>query len=188
MVAVNNKDIRRRERGEARIERSLELLPAVRASGAECAVSAGGIADERVAARLLDAGYDALLVGTALLCGMPRTASIEEGEVVRGASAFHAVSGSVTAAARARSIGCRETDKVRATETVGHRARNPSISALRDRPRPVDGAMPEGVCPLSVDMPESIGQAPTYAPPRPRETVREGPEPTGVISYVLRGP
>ena len=82
MVAVNNKDIRRRERGEARIERSLELLPAVRRSGAECAVSAGGIADERVAARLLDAGYDALLIGTALLRGMPRTASIEEGEVV----------------------------------------------------------------------------------------------------------
>ena len=35
VVAVNNKDIRRRERGEARIERSLELLPAVLRSGAE---------------------------------------------------------------------------------------------------------------------------------------------------------
>jgi indole-3-glycerol phosphate synthase len=69
VVAVNNKDIRRRERGEARIERSLELLPAVRRSGAECAVSAGGIADPQAAARLLDAGYDALLVGTALLGG-----------------------------------------------------------------------------------------------------------------------
>ena len=70
VVAVTNKDIRRRERGDAQIERSLDLLPAVLRSGAECAVSAGGIADE-VAARLLDAGYDALLVGTSLLRGMP---------------------------------------------------------------------------------------------------------------------
>ena len=79
VVAVNNKDIRRRERGEARIERSLELLPAVVRSGAEFAVSAGGIADPHAATRLLDAGYDALLIGTALLRGMPRTASTEAG-------------------------------------------------------------------------------------------------------------
>jgi indole-3-glycerol phosphate synthase len=67
VVAVTNKDIRRRERGDAQIERSLSLLPAVLRSGAECAVSASGIAGPEIAARLLDAGYDALLVGTALL-------------------------------------------------------------------------------------------------------------------------
>jgi indole-3-glycerol phosphate synthase len=67
IVAVSNKDIRRRERGEAQFERSLALLPAVLGSGADCAVSASGIADPDTAARLLDAGFDALLIGTALL-------------------------------------------------------------------------------------------------------------------------
>lgn len=67
VVAVSNKDIRRRERGEPKIERSLSLLPAVLASGADRAVNASGIAGPDVAARLLDAGFDALLIGTALL-------------------------------------------------------------------------------------------------------------------------
>ena len=67
VVAVTNKDIRRRERGDAQIERSLSLLPAVLRSGAECAVSASGIAGPEIGARLLEAGYDALLVGTSLL-------------------------------------------------------------------------------------------------------------------------
>jgi indole-3-glycerol phosphate synthase len=67
VVAVSNKDIRRRERGEPRIERSLALLPAIRRSGADLAVSASGIARPQVAARLLGAGYDALLIGTGLL-------------------------------------------------------------------------------------------------------------------------
>ena len=69
VVAVTNKDIRRRERGDAQIERSLSMLRAVRRSGADCAVSASGIAGPEVGARLLDAGYDALLVGTSLLAG-----------------------------------------------------------------------------------------------------------------------
>jgi len=68
VLAVNNKDIRRRERGDADIGRSLSLLPAIRDAGAGCAVSASGIACPDVAARLLDAGFDALLVGTGLLC------------------------------------------------------------------------------------------------------------------------
>jgi len=67
VVAVTNKDIRRRERGDAQIERSLSLLPPVLRSGADCAVSASGIAGPEIAARLLAAGYDALLVGTSLL-------------------------------------------------------------------------------------------------------------------------
>lgn len=67
VVAVSNKDIRSRERGEPRIDRSLALLPAVRRSGADLAVSASGIAGPDDAARLLEAGFDALLIGTALL-------------------------------------------------------------------------------------------------------------------------
>lgn len=67
VVAVNNKEIRRRERGTADVERSLSLLPAIRRAGAGCAVSASGIGDPVVAARLLDAGFDALLVATGLL-------------------------------------------------------------------------------------------------------------------------
>jgi len=67
VIAVNNKDIRQRERGTADIDRSLSLLPAVRRAGAGCAVSASGIGDPAVAARILDAGFDALLVATGLL-------------------------------------------------------------------------------------------------------------------------
>jgi indole-3-glycerol phosphate synthase len=67
VVAVSNKDIRRRERGEPQIERSLALLPAVLRAGADLAVSASGIGGPDVAAHLLDAGFDALLIGTGLL-------------------------------------------------------------------------------------------------------------------------
>jgi indole-3-glycerol phosphate synthase len=66
-VAVNNKDIRRRERDAADLGRSLALLPAVAATGTPCPVSASGIDRPAVAARLVTAGYAALLVGTALL-------------------------------------------------------------------------------------------------------------------------
>ncbi|MFE2044241.1 indole-3-glycerol-phosphate synthase [Streptomyces sp. NPDC059477] len=67
VVAVNNRDIRNRERGGADTGRSRRLLPAVRATGSRCPVSAGGIDDPREAAALLSAGYAALLVGTGLL-------------------------------------------------------------------------------------------------------------------------
>ncbi|MEU2563287.1 indole-3-glycerol-phosphate synthase [Streptomyces longispororuber] len=67
VVAVNNKDIRTRERGDADLDRSHRLLPAVRRTGSPCPVSAGGIDDPLVAARLLTAGYAGLLVGTRLL-------------------------------------------------------------------------------------------------------------------------
>ncbi len=67
VVAVNNKDIRDRERGAADIERSLRLLPAVQRTGTPCPVSASGIDGAGVAARLLDAGFGGLLVGTGLL-------------------------------------------------------------------------------------------------------------------------
>jgi indole-3-glycerol phosphate synthase len=66
-VAANNKDIRRGERGEANIQRSIALLPAIRRSGVACTVSASGIDSPDVGALLLAAGYDALLVGAGLL-------------------------------------------------------------------------------------------------------------------------
>ena len=67
VVAVNNKDIGRRERGAADIARSLRLLPEVRDTGTPAPVSASGIVDPSVGAQLLDAGYAGLLVGTGLL-------------------------------------------------------------------------------------------------------------------------
>ncbi|TDC43481.1 indole-3-glycerol-phosphate synthase [Micromonospora sp. KC213] len=67
VVAVNNKDIRLRERGDADMDRSRKLLPAVLGTGTSCPVSASGIDDPWVAADLLSAGYAGLLVGTHLL-------------------------------------------------------------------------------------------------------------------------
>lgn len=67
VVAVNNKDITTRERFPGDLGRSTDLLPAVLRTGTRCAVSAGGITDPRRAARLLDAGFTGLLIGTGLL-------------------------------------------------------------------------------------------------------------------------
>jgi indole-3-glycerol phosphate synthase len=67
VVAIANKEIRMREQGPASLERGLALLPAARGTGARCIVSASGIETPSVAADLLAAGFDGLLVGTALL-------------------------------------------------------------------------------------------------------------------------
>ncbi|WP_030244656.1 indole-3-glycerol-phosphate synthase [Streptomyces sp. NRRL S-350] len=67
VVAVNNKDIRTRERDRGDLTRSLRLLPALRAAGCRVPVSASAITDPADAARLLDAGYAALLIGTSLM-------------------------------------------------------------------------------------------------------------------------
>ncbi|MER5971853.1 indole-3-glycerol-phosphate synthase [Streptomyces sp. NPDC002055] len=67
VVAVNNKDIRRRERGPEGPERSHALLPAVLATGTPVPVSASGIRTPEEARGLLGAGYRALLIGTGLL-------------------------------------------------------------------------------------------------------------------------
>lgn len=67
IVAVNNKDIRDRERDCGDIERSLQLLAAVAASGTPCPVSASGIHRPQAAAHLVNSGYAGLLIGTALL-------------------------------------------------------------------------------------------------------------------------
>ncbi|MFF2521226.1 beta/alpha barrel domain-containing protein [Streptomyces liangshanensis] len=67
VIAVNNKDIKAKERDRGDLDRSLALLPALRASGTRCPVSASAIDSPVAAARLLDAGYAGLLVGTSLL-------------------------------------------------------------------------------------------------------------------------
>lgn len=67
IVAVNNKDILQRERDAGDIDRSLALLSSVSRTGTRCPVSASGIGDPETAARLVDAGYKGLLIGTGLL-------------------------------------------------------------------------------------------------------------------------
>ncbi|MEV8631393.1 indole-3-glycerol-phosphate synthase [Streptosporangium sp. NPDC051023] len=67
VIAVNNKDITIGERDTGDIERGVRLLPALKRSGTRCPVSASGIDQPRVAARLLDAGFAGLLIGTSLL-------------------------------------------------------------------------------------------------------------------------
>ncbi|MDH6705928.1 indole-3-glycerol phosphate synthase [Kitasatospora sp. MAA19] len=67
VIAVNNKDIRTRERDRGDLTRSLRLLPALRAAGTRAPVSASAITDPSDAARLLDAGYAGLLIGTTLM-------------------------------------------------------------------------------------------------------------------------
>lgn len=79
VIAVNNKDIRARERDRGDIGRSLALLPALLAAGTPCPVSASGIDTPATAARLLAAGYRGLLVGTALL----RSSGLDSWSAVR---------------------------------------------------------------------------------------------------------
>lgn len=67
VVAVNNKDIARRERDAGDIGHSLSLLPLAKRTGTRCPVSASGIGTTEDAARLIGAGYRGLLIGTGLL-------------------------------------------------------------------------------------------------------------------------
>jgi len=67
VVAVNNKAIRTHERDAGSIDRSLSLLPALLETGTHCPVSASGIEGPEVAARLLAAGFEGVLIGAALL-------------------------------------------------------------------------------------------------------------------------
>jgi len=73
VVAVSNKDIAQRELGDADIGRSHRLLPAIRATGTRCPISASGLDDPRDAAALVRAGYAGVLVGSGLLRGDPDT-------------------------------------------------------------------------------------------------------------------
>lgn len=67
VVAVNNKNIKTKEKDAGDLDRSLRLLPALTRSGTRCPVSASGIAQPEDAVRLLGAGYKGLLIGTGLL-------------------------------------------------------------------------------------------------------------------------
>ncbi|MEV0375470.1 indole-3-glycerol-phosphate synthase [Streptomyces sp. NPDC050636] len=67
VVAVNNKDIRQRERDPGDLGRSRRLLRPVLATGTAVPVSASGIATPGDAAGLLSEGYRGLLIGTGLL-------------------------------------------------------------------------------------------------------------------------
>lgn len=73
VIAVNNKDIRTKERDSGDVGRSLRLLPALARAGTPCPVSASGIGGPAVAAQLLESGYKGLLMGTSLL----RTESLD---------------------------------------------------------------------------------------------------------------
>lgn len=67
IIAVNNKDIRNKEKGVPDLGRSEQLVRAVNATGTPCAVSASGVDSPDAALSLLHAGFQALLVGTAVL-------------------------------------------------------------------------------------------------------------------------
>lgn len=67
IIAINNKDIRRHERGPADINRSLSLLGPALLTGTRCPVSASGIDEPDVAAGLIAAGFKGVLIGAGLL-------------------------------------------------------------------------------------------------------------------------
>lgn len=67
VLAVTNRDIRRRETDDGDFTHSLALAAQVRAMGAAALVSVSGIRNAGEVRALVDAGYDAVLVGTALL-------------------------------------------------------------------------------------------------------------------------
>jgi indole-3-glycerol phosphate synthase len=78
ILAVNNRDIRTRETTGDGVARSLELLALARATGAGAVVSASGIETPRDAAQLMSAGFDGLLIGTALLAGLELRQGLQE--------------------------------------------------------------------------------------------------------------
>lgn len=81
VIAVNNKDIRDRERDRGDLQRSLQLLAAVTGSGTRCPVSASGIHRPELGAHLIDSGYTGLLIGTALMrASSPRAWFTEFGQ------------------------------------------------------------------------------------------------------------
>ena len=73
VIAINNKEIASRERDAGNLDRSFSLLDAAQSIGTSCPVSASGVQTPTDAARLLNAGFAAVLVGTSLL----RAASVE---------------------------------------------------------------------------------------------------------------
>lgn len=86
VVAVNNKDITARERDAGDLDRSRALLPAVRAAGTLCPVSASAVSSPATAAGLLAEGYRGLLIGTSLLRAPSVEAWLAEFDTHRAAS------------------------------------------------------------------------------------------------------
>lgn len=67
VVAINNKDIRNQERDAGDIDVSRAMLEPALRTGTPCPVSASAIADPKVGAELIAAGFKGLLIGTGLL-------------------------------------------------------------------------------------------------------------------------
>ncbi len=67
IIAINNKDIRRQERGPADINKSRSLFAHALLTGTRCPVSASGIDAPDVAAGLIAAGFKGVLIGAGLL-------------------------------------------------------------------------------------------------------------------------
>jgi indole-3-glycerol phosphate synthase len=67
VLAVCNRDIRQQEKDNGTVDRSLALYSLARSCGAELLVSASAMRDPQDAVRALSAGYDAVLIGSALL-------------------------------------------------------------------------------------------------------------------------
>ena len=82
VVAINNSDIRSQERHTRGITRSLELLPHARATGAGALVAASAICTPQDAQQLRAAGFDALLIGSALLQARSAGAALRELQTV----------------------------------------------------------------------------------------------------------
>lgn len=67
ILAVCNRDIRQKETDDGRVGRSIDLYPAARACHPELLVSASAMREPQDAGQAIKAGFDAVLVGTALL-------------------------------------------------------------------------------------------------------------------------
>lgn len=71
VLAICNRDIRRQEKDDGSVTRSLSLYQLARSCGAELLVSASAIRQPQDALHALQAGFDSVLVGTALLVHEP---------------------------------------------------------------------------------------------------------------------
>ncbi len=67
ILAICNRDIKTRETDDGDITKSLDLLAAAKTTGTGMVVSASAISNNNQAKLLLQAGFDALLIGTAFL-------------------------------------------------------------------------------------------------------------------------
>lgn len=67
IVAINNRDITVKERDKGSALKGMGLLPGLKKSGASLCVSASGITSSKEVHSLFTAGFDAFLIGTALM-------------------------------------------------------------------------------------------------------------------------